>query len=120
VINELYRGERFFSTIYERYGLRVLADRGTEYCGNREHHAYQLYLAVENIDHSKIKVKSPQQNGIVERIFDISESAAPFKYFSMSAPVSEKKPTLVRFRYYSSLAIEPGFAGVISSPSAAA
>jgi transposase InsO family protein len=47
--------------------LRMLTDRGTEYCGNRENHEYQLYLAVENIDHSKIKVRSPQQNGIVER-----------------------------------------------------
>ena len=24
--------------------LRVLTDRGTEYCGQREHHEYQLYL----------------------------------------------------------------------------
>ena len=30
--------------------LRVLTDRGTEFCGNRECHEYQLYLAVENID----------------------------------------------------------------------
>ena len=47
--------------------LRVLTDRGSEYCGNREHHEYQLYLAVENIDHSKTKAKSPQSNGICER-----------------------------------------------------
>ena len=47
--------------------LRVLTDRGTEYCGKVEHHAYQLYLAVENIDHSKTKVRSPQTNGICER-----------------------------------------------------
>ena len=47
--------------------LRVLTDRGTEYCGNREHHEYQLYLAAENIDHSKTKAKSPQSNGIMER-----------------------------------------------------
>ena len=47
--------------------LRVLTDRGTEYCGNREHHEYQLYLALENIDHSKTKAKSPQTNGICER-----------------------------------------------------
>ena len=47
--------------------LRVLTDRGTEYCGQREHHEYELYLAVENIDHSRTKVKSPQTNGIVER-----------------------------------------------------
>ena len=42
--------------------LRVLTDRGTEYCGNREHHECQLYLAVENVDHSRIKARSPQTN----------------------------------------------------------
>lgn len=47
--------------------LRILTDRGTEYCGAREHHEYQLYLAVENIDHSKTKAKHPQTNGICER-----------------------------------------------------
>jgi len=47
--------------------LRVLTDRGTEYCGNGECHEYQLYLAVENIDHSRTKAKSPQTNGICER-----------------------------------------------------
>jgi len=47
--------------------LRTLTDRGTEYCGQREHHEYQLYLAVENIDHSKTKARSPQTNGICER-----------------------------------------------------
>ena len=47
--------------------LRVLTDRGTEYCGSKEQHEYQLYLAVENIDHSKTKAKSPQTNGLCER-----------------------------------------------------
>ncbi len=47
---------------------RVLTDRGTEYCGKVEHHAYELYLAVEDIDHSKTKAYSPQTNGIVERL----------------------------------------------------
>jgi transposase InsO family protein len=47
--------------------LRILTDRGTEYCGAREHHEYQLYLSVENIDHTKIKAKHPQTNGICER-----------------------------------------------------
>jgi transposase InsO family protein len=47
--------------------LRVLTDRGTEYCGNRESHEYELYLAVENIDHTRTKTKSPQTNGICER-----------------------------------------------------
>ena len=39
----------------------------TEYCGNPEHHEYELYLALEDIDHSRTKTKSPQTNGIVER-----------------------------------------------------
>jgi hypothetical protein len=47
--------------------LRGLTDRGTEYCGNPERHEYELYLAIEDIDHSRTKTKSPQTNGIVER-----------------------------------------------------
>ena len=47
--------------------LRILTDRGTEYCGKREQHEYQLYLAIEDIDHTKTKAKSPQTNGICER-----------------------------------------------------
>ena len=47
--------------------LRVLTDRGSEYCGNREHHEYELYLDLENIDHTKTKAKSPQTNGICVR-----------------------------------------------------
>jgi transposase InsO family protein len=55
---------------YEEHGLplqRLLTDRGTEYCGSHDRHEFELYLAVENIDHSRTKAKSPQTNGIVER-----------------------------------------------------
>lgn len=55
---------------FEEHGirlLRLLTDRGTEYCGAREHHEYELYLALEDIDHSKTKAKHPQTNGICER-----------------------------------------------------
>jgi transposase InsO family protein len=55
---------------FEEHGislLRVLTDRGTEYCGAREHHEYELYLALEDIDHSRTKAKHPQTNGICER-----------------------------------------------------
>jgi transposase InsO family protein len=47
--------------------LRVLTDRGTEYCGALEHHEYELYLAIEDIDHTKTKARHPQTNGICER-----------------------------------------------------
>jgi transposase InsO family protein len=47
--------------------LRMLTDRGTEYCGNPEHHEYELYLALEDIDHTRTKAQSPQTNGICER-----------------------------------------------------
>lgn len=56
---------------FDSYGiplLRVLTDRGTEYCGNPEHHEYELYLAIENIDHTRTRARSPQTNGIVERL----------------------------------------------------
>jgi transposase InsO family protein len=46
---------------------RVLTDRGTEYCGSPERHEYELYLAVEDVDHTRTKTKSPQTNGICER-----------------------------------------------------
>jgi len=47
--------------------LRILTDRGTEYCGRADQHDYQLYLALNDIEHTKTKVKSPQTNGICER-----------------------------------------------------
>jgi transposase InsO family protein len=47
--------------------LRILTDRGTAYCGRADSHDYQLYLAINDIEHSKTKVRSPQTNGICER-----------------------------------------------------
>lgn len=47
--------------------LRILTDRGTEYCGRIDQHDYQLYLAINDIDHTKTKAMSPQTNGICER-----------------------------------------------------
>jgi transposase InsO family protein len=44
-----------------------LTDRGSEYCGNREHHEYVLYLGIENIDHTRTKARFLQTNGICER-----------------------------------------------------
>ncbi len=47
--------------------LRVLTDRGTEYCGSPDKHPYELYLQLNEIEHTKTKVRSPQTNGICER-----------------------------------------------------
>ena len=47
--------------------LRMLTDRGTEFCGKPERHDYELYLAVNDIDHTRTKAYSPQTNGICER-----------------------------------------------------
>ena len=55
---------------FDNHGVklcRVLTDRGTEFCGSSQAHEYELYLAVEDIDHSRTKTKSPQTNGICER-----------------------------------------------------
>lgn len=56
---------------YEAQGiplLRILTDRGTEYCGNADRHEYELYLDLEQIEHTRTKVKHPQTNGICERL----------------------------------------------------
>ena len=47
--------------------LRVLTDRGTEFCGSLDKHPYEIYLQLNEIEHTKTKVKSPQTNGICER-----------------------------------------------------
>jgi transposase InsO family protein len=55
---------------FEEHGmtvLRMLTDRGTEYCGKVEQHDYELYLAVNDIEHTKTKARHPQTNGICER-----------------------------------------------------
>ena len=51
---------------FEAQGF-ILTDRGSEYCGKVENHDYELYLAINDIEHTKTKVKYPQMNGICER-----------------------------------------------------
>ena len=56
---------------FEEHGLpllRILTGRGSEYCGSRECHEYELYLDLENIEHSRTKTKSPQTKRICERL----------------------------------------------------
>ena len=59
---------------------RVLTDRGTEYCSSPEHHEYELYLAIEDIDHTRTKARSPQTNefvGAFVRPCSMSSIASP-------------------------------------------
>lgn len=44
----------------------ILTDNGREYCG-KDTHPYELYLALNDIEHRKTKVGHPQTNGFVER-----------------------------------------------------
>src|SRR5262249_24479212 len=56
---------------YDEHGIRlcrVLTDRGTEFCGTQSHE-YELYLAVEDIDHSRTKTKSPQTTDVIDKQF---------------------------------------------------
>ncbi len=48
--------------------LRVLTDRGTEYCGRPETHHYQLFLYLNEIEHSRTKVRHPQTNRSCEKL----------------------------------------------------
>lgn len=55
---------------YEKYDLKVehiLTDRGSEFCGRKDAHPYELMLSLLNIEHRKTKVASPKTNGFVER-----------------------------------------------------
>ena len=47
--------------------LRILTDRGSEYKGSLENHAYELFLSVEGISHTTTKAYCPQTNGMCER-----------------------------------------------------
>jgi len=47
--------------------LRILTDRGTEFCGRLDKHPYQLYLQLHEIEHTRTKARRPQTNGICER-----------------------------------------------------
>jgi len=47
--------------------LRIITDRGTEFCGKPDTHDYELFLSLNDIDHTKTRAKNPQSNGICER-----------------------------------------------------
>ena len=50
-----------------RKALSHRASRSRHFAEASQTHEYELYLAVENIDHTKTKARHPQTNGICER-----------------------------------------------------
>jgi len=48
--------------------LRISTDLGTEFSGALDKHPYELYLELNDIERTKTKAKSPQTNGICERV----------------------------------------------------
>jgi transposase InsO family protein len=54
---------------YKNLGLTVqavLTDNGREFCG-KDTHPYEIYLALNDIEHRRTQVRHPQTNGFVER-----------------------------------------------------
>ena len=57
--------------LFDEHGLRILrmlTDNGSEYCGRQETHPYQLFLHLNDIDHTRTKVRTPRTNGAVEKL----------------------------------------------------
>lgn len=52
--------------------LRILTDRGTEYCGKPDSHDFQLYLALNNLNTRKLRQDPLKQTG------SVSGSTEPF------------------------------------------
>ncbi len=55
---------------YEEHGVDIehlLTDNGREYCGRPLQHAFELYLAIQQIQHRRTDIGSPETNGFCER-----------------------------------------------------
>ncbi len=46
----------------------IPSDNGREFCGRPNHHIYELFLQLEEIEHRTTRVRRPQSNGFVERL----------------------------------------------------
>jgi transposase InsO family protein len=55
---------------YDEHGAGVehlLTDNGSEFCGRELHHPFEIFLALNQIDHRRTQVRSPETNGFAER-----------------------------------------------------
>lgn len=56
----------------ESHGAKVktiLSDKGHEFCGRPDQHPYQLFLQLEEIEHRTTRVRRPQSNCFIERLY---------------------------------------------------
>lgn len=74
--------------------IRMLTDRGTEYCGKLETHDYGLYLAVNSIEHTKSRARHlrafPQ--GHIERVLS---GCVPAQAVSFSGGTANRSGRLI-------------------------
>ena len=67
----------------------MLTDRGSEFCGNPSGTTTELYLAVEEIDHSRTMTKSPQTGPAATSFMtSISRSRSGTGFFSRAFSAS--------------------------------
>lgn len=55
---------------YEEHDVEpehLLTDHGTEFCGRPLQHPFELYLAISQLEHRRIRPGSPESNGFCER-----------------------------------------------------
>jgi len=56
---------------FDEHGIRmhrVVTQNGSEFCGRKEWHSYELFLYLNDIEHTRTMVRRPQTNGAVERL----------------------------------------------------
>ena len=90
---------------FDKHGLsifRVLTDRGPEFCGRPDAHPYELFLTLNDIDHSKTKARHPQTNGCCEKLNQTIEK----EFYSVAfrkklySTLEELQEDLDKFMYY--------------------
>lgn len=73
--------------------LRILTDRGTEYCGRLEQRDCQLHLAMNDIEHTRTQAASPQTNGLClcerfhKTLLQASRDCKPILTLGWSTPI---------------------------------
>ncbi len=88
--------------------LRILTNRGTEYCGEVEQNNYRLHLAINDIDHTKTKVMSPQTNGICERFHKTIQN----EFYQMTF----RKSFMMILKHYNRILMNGWFTIIMSEP----